>query len=249
MDTSILQMFSLAGNVAIVSGASRGIGHAIACGLALAGADVIAVARSPSPNHPFPGHVDYRVCDIEDAHAFQTLVDEAIAKHGHIDTLVNAAGISLPASAQRRFQKTVSMNLTAPYMCSLAVCDAMKTQGGGSIINITSLGSVLGFPDNPAYVASKGGLRALTKALANDFGPYGIRVNNLAPGYIHTDMTRQSHDNPEEHERRKRHTMLGRWGDPEDLVGAAIFLASRASAYITGQDIFVDGGWTAKGLT
>lgn len=104
-------------------------------------------------------------------------------------------------------------------------------------------------PGNPAYGAAKGGLRLLTKSLALDYGPSGIRVNALAPGYIQTDMTAKSFADPDEHERRRRHTCLGRWGRVEDLVGTAIFLASDASAYITGQDIFVDGGWTAKGLT
>ena len=119
---------------------------------------------------------------------------------------------------------------------------------GSSIINVTSIGSMLGFPENPGYIAAKGGLRMMTKALAVDYGTSGIRVNALAPGYIHTDMTAKSFANPEENERRRKHTCLGRWGTTEDLVGAAIFLASTASAYITGQDLIVDGGWTAKGM-
>ena len=107
---------------------------------------------------------------------------------------------------------------------------------------------MLGFPNNPGYVAAKGGLRMLTKALAVDHGADDIRVNNLAPGYVHTDMTKTSWADAAAREDRARHTVLGRWGEPQDLVGAAIFLASDASSYVTGQDIFVDGGWTAKGL-
>jgi NAD(P)-dependent dehydrogenase (short-subunit alcohol dehydrogenase family) len=107
----------------------------------------------------------------------------------------------------------------------------------------------MGFPRNPGYVAAKGGLRMLTKALALDLGCHGIRVNNLAPGYVRTAMTEASHADPVLHGERLRHMILPRWGLPDDLVGAAVFLASDASAYVTGSDLFVDGGWTAKGLT
>jgi gluconate 5-dehydrogenase len=124
----------------------------------------------------------------------------------------------------------------------------MERSGGGSIINVTSIGAVQGFPGNPGYVASKGGLRLLTKALALDLADKNIRVNNLAPGYIHTAMTDKSFNDPQRHQERLARMMLKRWGKPDDLIGAAIFLASEASAYVTGQDIFVDGGWTAKGL-
>src|SRR5262245_57551582 len=117
-----------------------------------------------------------------------------------------------------------------------------------SIVFVTSINSVLGFPGNPAYVAAKGGLRQLTKALALDLGSRGIRVNALAPGYIRTFMTESSYANTEQRAARTARTMLGRWGEPSDLVGAAIFLLSDASNYVTGQDLFVDGGWTAKGL-
>ena len=106
----------------------------------------------------------------------------------------------------------------------------------------------MGFPGNPGYLMSKAGLSALTRAIAIDFGAHGIRANNLVPGYIHTDMTKASYTNVVEHQRRKQRTVLNRWGVPSDLVGPAIFLASDASSYITGQDIVVDGGWLIKGL-
>jgi gluconate 5-dehydrogenase len=124
----------------------------------------------------------------------------------------------------------------------------MIARGAGSIINVTSIGSLVGFPDNPGYVAAKGGLRMLTRALAIDLGRSGIRVNNLAPGYVRTGMTARSYDDPQLNAQRTEHTILGRWGVPEDMVGPAVFLASDASAYMTGQDLIVDGGWTAKGL-
>jgi len=113
---------------------------------------------------------------------------------------------------------------------------------------MTSINTELGFLNNPAYIASKGGLKMLTKSLAKDLGKYGIRVNNLGPGYFITDMTKNSYKNKKSRISRQNHTLLGRWGNVLDLVGPCIFLASDASAYITGQDLYVDGGWTANGL-
>ena len=124
----------------------------------------------------------------------------------------------------------------------------MKKQGSGSIINITSIAAELGLPDNPAYMAAKGALKQLTKSLAFDLGPFGVRVNNIGPGYFQTDMTKFGWSDPERFEARARRTLLGRWGEPNDLAGAVIFLASDASRYITAQDLYVDGGWVAKGL-
>jgi len=124
----------------------------------------------------------------------------------------------------------------------------MKKNKSGSIINITSLNAELAFPNNPAYVASKGGLKMLSKALARDWGIYGIRVNNLGPGYIKTDMTEASFNNKTTRKEREERTMLGRWGEVDDLIGPCVFLASDASEYITGQDIYIDGGWLGKGL-
>jgi len=116
------------------------------------------------------------------------------------------------------------------------------------IINITSLNSELAFLDNPAYVAFKGALKQLTKSLALDLGKYGIRVNNVGPGYFRTNMTKKSWEDPEKNKARCDRTVLGRWGEPKDLAGTIIFLCSNASSYITGQDIYVDGGWLIKGL-
>jgi gluconate 5-dehydrogenase len=175
------------------------------------------------------------------------------AEYGRLDILVNGAGITIPAEGGEQsvatFETMLAVNLTAAYACCMAAAAAMRRSGGGSIVNVTSIGSVLGFPRNPGYVAAKGGLRMLTKALALDLGGAGIRVNNLVPGYVRTAMTAASYADPQAHEARLRHMILPRWGQPGDLVGAAVFLASDASAYVTGSDLFVDGGWTAKGLT
>lgn len=249
VDTALAELFSLAGKIALVTGASRGIGAALADGLAGAGATVVGVARSTKPRKAFRHGVRYVAADITDG--VEALAAEMVAAHGRVDVLINAAGISMASGttgeALADFDATIALNLRAAYAACLAVAPHMR-ECGGSIINVTSINSLVGFPDNPGYVAAKGGLRMLTKALAVDLGPSGIRVNALAPGYIHTDMTAASFADPERHAQRARHTCLGRWGEVDDLIGAAIFLASDASRYMTGQDLVIDGGWTAKGL-
>jgi NAD(P)-dependent dehydrogenase (short-subunit alcohol dehydrogenase family) len=247
---SIPALFSLDGRVAVVTGGSRGIGHALADGLAAAGATVIAIARSAAPDAPFSQPVRYLSADA--ALGLDEVLTAIAAQHGRLDILVNAAGVSLsadlqaPESALDAFDRTIDVNLRAAYANCLAASRVMGD--GGSIINVTSIGAHTGFPGNPGYVASKGGLRLLTKALAVDLGARGIRVNALAPGYIHTAMTAASYADPVRHRQRAERTCLGRWGEVDDLVGAAVFLASDASRYMTGQDLIIDGGWTAKGL-
>jgi len=246
-------LFSLSGRVAIVTGGSRGLGAAIASGFATAGADVLAVGRSRAVAPGAGGAFAYRACDVTDDAGFAKLVQDVATRRGRLDILVNAAAITRPAAAGLQslgdFDATIAANLRAAYANSVAAAGAMAGSGGGSIVNVTSVGSVLGFAGNPGYVAAKGGLRQLTRALAMDLADRNIRVNNLAPGYMRTAMTAASHADPPAHEARRRHTILGRWGEPADVVGAAIFLASAASSYVTGIDLFVDGGWTAKGLT
>jgi len=247
------ELFSLAGRVAIVTGGSRGLGAAIAGGLAAAGADVVAVGRSRAGKAVAGGAFVYRSCDVTETVAFGDLVRDVAKRRGRLDILVNAAAITRPAingvQSLADFDAIIAANLRAAYANSLAATPAIAESGGGSIINVTSIGSVLGFANNPGYVAAKGGLRMLTKALAMDLADRKIRVNNLAHGYMRTEMTEASHADPLRYEVRRRHTILGRWGRPDDVVGAAIFLASDASSYVTGLDLFVDGGWTARGMT
>jgi len=240
--------FSLDGRTALVTGASRGIGAAIASGLQAQGATVFGASRSGTA----PPGVAALSCDLSDDAALHRLFEQLAQTCDRVDILVNAAGISLPASAEggelRRFRATLATDLTGVYATILAAYPLLRKAGSSSIINITSINSIRGFPGNPGYVAAKAGLSGLTRALAADYAKDGIRVNALAPGYVATQMTAASFADPAMHEDRRRHIMLGRWGTPDDLVGAAVFLASPASAYITGQELFVDGGWTAKGL-
>lgn len=251
MNDFVANLFSLGGKVAVVTGASRGIGASLAKALGGAGASVIGLGRSAMPSQVLPGIV-YQVCDVRNGDAFTTICEQVFRTHGRLDILVNAAGISLSANAQTDpfhiFEETLSVNLTAVYRCCEIASRYMKRNEGGAIVNVTSIGAALGFPGNPGYVAAKGGLAALTRALALDLAPQNIRVNNLAPGYIRTAMTEASYADPQRHASRQERMMIKRWGTPEDLAGAVIYLTSNASAYVTGTDLFVDGGWSAKGL-
>ncbi len=191
-------------------------------------------------------------CDLAETQQIDRLVEFVADEHQRIDVLVNNAGVTFSHDVldypDESWRKTFEVNLEAPFRLSKRFAAMMKNQGRGSIINITSIGAERGFPNNPAYVAAKGTLKQLTKSLAADLGQFGIRVNNIGPGYFKTDMTQGSWNDPQLQKDRTCHTILGRWGEPDDLAGAVIFLASDASSYITGQDLYVDGGWLTKGL-
>lgn len=253
------QLFSLAGKTAVVTGASRGLGHAMAEALLRAGASVILVSANQArldaatsalqaQGLPATSHC----CDLADKVQIRALIEAVRLDPGRVDILVNAAGITqghaLFDYPDEAWERTLQVNLSAAFYLARGFAPLMAAQKSGSIINITSINAEQGFPGNPAYVAAKGALKQLSKALAVDLAPHGIRVNTIGPGYFHTDMNSVSWNDPERHAQRSNHTLLGRWGEPEDLAGLVIFLASAASGYLTGQDIYIDGGWLAKGL-
>jgi gluconate 5-dehydrogenase len=249
MSSYIEKKFGLNGKVVIVSGASRGIGNSIASGLAKSGATVIGLGRTKISKKTDKFSFDYQPCDVSDSNKFELLCKEIFKKNNRIDGYIHVAGITNPNDdSLENFKNTININLTSTFSCCQTIGKIMMEKGSGSIVNITSIGSELGFPNNPSYGASKGGVRILSKSLALDFGSKNIRVNNIAPGYIHTDMTDKSFQDPKLSKERSNRTILNRWGVTEDIVGSAIFLISDASKYITGIDLFVDGGWTAKGL-
>tara|TARA_B110000014_G_C20021083_1_gene529796 strand:+ start:185 stop:949 length:765 start_codon:yes stop_codon:yes gene_type:complete len=248
-------LFSLKNKIVLITGAGRGIGEHLAGKLAQQGAFVYAVdIKFTSKSSRNSKNLSKKICDITNQNDFKYICKEIIKKKKRIDVLINNAGISLANNKPGKkypkdnWDSTLKINLTAHFTCSQEVIQYMKKQKKGSIINITSINAELGFPRNPSYVASKGGLKMLGKALAKDWGKYGIRVNNLGPGYIRTNMTSKTYLNKKLKNERAMHTMLGRWGTKDDLVGPCIFLASDASNYITGQDVYVDGGWLVNSI-
>lgn len=250
--------FSLEGKVAVVTGAARGNGKAIAEGLLGAGATVYFVDKLKSELEETIRALKNEkakpmVADLSVRTDLDTIAPLVFKNEGRIDILVNNAGITAVQPSEEHteedWDKVLLINLKVPFLLSQQVARLMIEKGeGGSIINITSLGAELGLGSVPGYTASKGGLKQLTKTLAADWAKYHIRVNNIGPGYMRTDMTKRSYADPELKKSRDNRIMLDRWGEPKDLAGPAVFLASGASAYITGQDIYVDGGWLAKGV-
>jgi NAD(P)-dependent dehydrogenase (short-subunit alcohol dehydrogenase family) len=249
MTAFVEKLFSIEGKTALVVGASRGIGAEIALSFKKAGSNLVCLSRSATTQKKQLKD-NYYSCDISESPAFEKICNKIVEQYGAIDIFVNAVGITLPITDQVNkydsFKETLNINLIASFKCSQVVSDHMIN--GGSIINVTSIASFQGFPNNPGYVASKGGLRLLSKALALDLSDKNIRVNNIVPGYISTDMTKVSRADPILFQERLKRMIIQRWGETEDIVGAAIYLASSASAYVTGTDLVVDGGWTAKGL-
>ena len=233
--------FTLTNKIAIITGSSRGIGYAIAKGFLESGAIVHGMSKSESDLSKQKNYT-HHIIDLVDKETSTQLVNKIGNFREKIDILINCAGES-----QDSIKNILDINLLTPYFLSTSVIKYMK-KNGGSIINVSSIGAKFGFPENPAYISSKAGLSGLTRSLAYDFAHFGIRVNNLVPGYFKTDMTKNSYDNPIKKRERANRSLMGRWGDPNELIGPAIFLASKASSFITGTDLIVDGGWSIKGL-
>lgn len=250
-------LFSLKEKIAIVTGSAQGNGKAIAEALLKADARVIMIDINENKlNYTKDefikngyNNIETYICDLSDASYIIQLTNIIKLKYKHIDVLVNNAGISYSSELSLydldSWNKTISINVTSTF---LLVRELYNIMNNGSIINITSLNAEVAFPNNPAYMASKGALKQLSKSLAYDLGKYNIRVNNIGPGYFHTAMTDKSFKDPVLNKQRKDKTLLNRWGDPNDLSGLIIFLSSDASSYITGQDIYIDGGWLIKGI-
>jgi len=242
-------LFSLSGKTAVVTGALGGLGKEICFSLAKAGAKVYALDILDTTDLDHKNIKNYSI-DLTK----QDQIDKFIAfidknETSGINILINAAGVTFPNDlfnySDKDWDLTYKVNLLAPFKLAKGLSKNMRD---ASIINITSLNAELAFPNNPAYVATKHGLKGLTKSLALELGNKNVRVNNIGPGYMKTAMTSKSWSDPKIYEERKKKTFLGRWGTPSDLVGAVVFLASDASSYITGQDLYIDGGWTSKGL-
>jgi len=245
--------FDLTGRTALITGAYRGLGFAIARGMAEAGATVILNGRKPdeldkaAKTLNAAGHrADIAVFDVAQRDSVHTAVGEIIARHGHVDILVNNAGIQRRAPfvdfTQKDWDDIIATNLTAPFIVSQAVLPGMIERKSGKIIHVASLMSDLARPTVVPYTAAKGGVRQLTRGMAVELAPHGIQVNAIAPGYFATEMNRALIDNTEFNAWVCKRTPAGRWGEPPEIAGLAVFLASRAADYMTGQILVMDGG-------
>ncbi|AUX69688.1 2-deoxy-D-gluconate 3-dehydrogenase [Porphyrobacter sp. HT-58-2] len=247
--------FDLTGKRALVTGANTGIGQAIAVALADAGADVGLAGRSePAQTLALIAKtgrkaVDLRA-DLSTIAPVQGLVDDAVAALGGLDILVNNAGIirrnDLADFTEEDWDAVVDTNLKTLFFLSQAAARVMMAQGAGKIINIASLLSFQGGIRVPSYAAAKSGVAGVTKALANELAPAGVQVNAIAPGYIATNNTAALQADEVRNRQIMERIPTGRWGKPEDIAGAAVFLASGAADYVTGHVLAVDGGWLAR---
>ena len=250
----ILDKFRLDGKVAIVTGANTGLGQGMCAALAQAGAYVAGAARRSceETNAMIPaGQFHEIIADLSDPAAPQQIISKAIAHYGRVDILVNNAGIirrdDITEFSEQDWDDVMQINLKALFVLSqLAAKQFIMQESGGKIINTASLLSFQGGIRVPSYAASKSGVRGLTMEMANELAPHGIQVNAIAPGYMVTNNTEQLRADPVRSQQILERIPAGRWGDPDDLAGACVFLASAASDYVTGVTLPVDGGWLGR---
>lgn len=254
-EANILASFSLAGKVALVTGANTGLGQGIAVALAQAGADVVAVGRSSTEGTQRDvvaagRRFHFIHANLEESREANRIVTEAVAVMGRLDILVNNAGVIRRNDAleftEDDWDAALNVNLKTPFFLSQAAAKAMLVNGGGKIINIASMLSFQGGIRTASYTASKSGLAGLTRLLANEWAGRGINVNAIAPGYFATNNTTALRADEQRNRDILGRIPAGRWGIPSDLGGAAVFLASAASDYVHGTVLAVDGGWLAR---
>lgn len=251
------QRFSLEGKVGIVTGAGSGNGRALAIGLAEAGAAVCAAdidlqgaEETAESIRSAGGRAIAAAVNVADRASALALVDRTVGEFGRLDILVNNAGIMnrdpLLELVEAEFDRVLDINLKGPLFCTQAAAAAMIRSGGGSVINIVSTITEMGAANMAAYAASKGGLKALTKAMAVELAPHKIRVNGISPGVTRTGINREQLARPEVVDHWLGRIPLGRIGSPEDHVGPAVLLASDASSWMTGEIIYVEGGFLSQ---
>ena len=250
----ILETFSLEGKTALVTGAGRGIGRGLALAFAEAGADVALNARTQPELAAVAREIEalgrraiVLQGDVSSAKSARDAVERAIGELGQLDVLLNAAGTAVRGPAEdvteEQYDRMLNVNLRGTYFACQAAGRHMLERGSGSIVNIGSLTTSFGLPLRSVYAATKGAVGQLTKTLAVEWAGRGVRVNCIAPGWILTPLTQPVHDDPKQSAWITGRTPMGRWGTPEDLQGAAVYLASNASAFMTGQTLYIDGGF------
>ena len=252
----ILDLFRLDGKTAIVTGARKGLGYGIAEGLAEAGANIVGVGPIEMPElaarvKELGRKFLFVNADLTSQKRIPDIVNEAVSAMGGVDILVNNAGIIRRADilefGEKDWDDVINVNMKSLFFLSQEVARQMAKQGrGGKIVNIASMLSFQGGIRVPSYTASKSAVAGLTKLLANDLAKYGVQVNAIAPGYMATDNTEALRKDPKRNDEILGRIPAGRWGTPDDLKGAAVFLASKASDYVTGYVVAVDGGWLSR---
>jgi 2-deoxy-D-gluconate 3-dehydrogenase len=249
-----MQAFDLKGRVAIVTGGNGGIGLGMARGLAAAGAKVVIAGRNREKSAAAAKEIgaDAIEVDVKSEASLKALIGETVKRHGKLNILVNNAGINIRKQPQEytmaEYHEVMNTNLTSAFHCSQLAYAEMKKAGGGKIINIGSMMSIFGASFTTPYATSKGGIVQMSRAMACAWAKDNIQVNSVLPGWIDTDLTRGARQQVEGlHERVLARTPAGRWGDPMDFAGIAVFLASPASDFLTGTAIPVDGGYSVQG--
>ena len=250
-----LSDFSLENKVALITGGTSGLGKMMALALAKAGAFVWIASSRDNADETLQeikqqgSNGSFVQVDVTSSDALEKTVSHILEQSNRIDILINAAGINPRTSAEELtlndWQKTIDINLTAPFYLSQLVADTMRENNWGRIINIASLQSLRAFDNSIPYGASKGGVMQLTRALAQAYSKDGILVNAIAPGFFRTNLTESLFQNPEKLKELANKTMMGRNGEEKDIFGISVFLCSDANSYVTGQTVFLDGGFSA----
>jgi len=253
-----IKLFDLQGRVALVTGGSKGLGQAMAEGLASAGADLVIVSRTPGEAEAAAKQIaqDHGckvigvAADVTQPADIEKVVQQTLADFGHIDILINNAGINIRGPIEdltyEQFQQVQRVNVDAVWLCARAVVPHMKERKSGRIINVSSTLGLVGLAHRTPYASSKGAVLQMSKAMALELAPWNITVNALCPGPFLTPMNVPIADSEDVKKNVVGATALNRWGRLEEIQGAAIFLGSDASSYVTGSALVVDGGWTAK---